>query len=488
MYFAACLPILVYFALPSSRTTIVTMSATNKKLKASSSLSWEVEFDSVRDHIAAHSLGPEHPAIVAALKGIEQERKRVERDHKLKLKFTSSELSAVVNTNNTAMVGGGDNGFSKVGNEPCVRELMAQQKHPTYSTSAKIKSSISTDETMADDWEDVSPHGDTSPVEGSSKCGLGTALAKGTVELLGQNNVVCASPIGAIAVALHATLLQVGFVCTGVPAEDKTQSNGFAAPVRQLATFLPRNWERHNQADGTSISLRYRKNNAVTLKVESSTTAEQQLSIFFCENAMSMDVADHFNLDSWNRAQKPAPPSLHYKGLGDLLTKFTSQFDLGLLEEDGARSSATPQMQVSCSVSERTGVDRGNNPEHFPRRAPQQQFPAHPANVFPGHHPFGDFSGDLTPAGLVHPLVGAGTGSSFLPSPHPGNLMGPDHPMFAGGGLQHQQQRFKPRFDPFGPPGGPMDPSNNKSPPGGTGNPNNDMAIPTQFDPSNMFT
>jgi hypothetical protein len=36
---------------------------------------------------------------------------------------------------------------------------------------------------------------------------------------------------------------------------------------------------------------------------------------------------------------------------------------------------------------------------------------------------------------------------------------------------------MKPRFDPFGPPGGPTEPHPNTFP-GGTGNPNNDLAIP----------
>jgi hypothetical protein len=108
--------------------------------------------------------------------------------------------------------------------------------------------------------------------------------------------------------------------------------------------------------------------------------------------------------------------------------------------------------------------------------------------------PGGDFGGDLAPGG-----VSAFPGSDGL---HPGfegggNLMGPNHPAFSGDGAYTPFQGsdsgpdigglgMRPRFDPYGPPGGPTDPSRNpnfpgrgRGPPrGGTGEPNPDHQRP----------
>ena len=103
--------------------------------------------------------------------------------------------------------------------------------------------------------------------------------------------------------------------------------------------------------------------------------------------------------------------------------------------------------------------------------------------------------------------------------------MGPNHPMFTGVGGGHGSGphhypggmggmpfntgvgTMTPRFDPFGPPGGPTqqqqqpdDPDNilphdplmqttkKKVPPGGTGVPNNDMAQPPSLPRNDMFS
>jgi hypothetical protein len=119
-----------------------------------------------------------------------------------------------------------------------------------------------------------------------------------------------------------------------------------------------------------------------------------------------------------------------------------------------------------------------------------------------------DFSGDLRPTGL-DPFPNYQDGVYHNPSILRGNLMGPNHPMFRGGGSggggmgplsSGGMMGMRPRFDPFGPPGGlthdtdqlPLDPdgfvvpghgpSLRRAPPrGGTGNPNNDLQ---QFPPS----
>ena len=133
--------------------------------------------------------------------------------------------------------------------------------------------------------------------------------------------------------------------------------------------------------------------------------------------------------------------------------------------------------------------------------------------------PSGDFSGDLMPTG-VYQFPGSGNGM-MMPGVGQGNLMGPNHSMFGrvgggrnmgpgfapGGGIAPMNTgigTLQPRFDPYGPPGGPtepggpMDPDGNilqndplmqprHGPPGGTGVPNNDMAKPPALPKNDMF-
>jgi hypothetical protein len=101
----------------------------------------------------------------------------------------------------------------------------------------------------------------------------------------------------------------------------------------------------------------------------------------------------------------------------------------------------------------------------------------------------GDFSSDLLPS------VGGGANPMNDPT---GNLMGPNHPAFRGGQPPEPRGGYgmRPRFDPFGPPGGPTDPRNidpsrnvdpsrnpqhprqPRPPPGGAGEPNPDHERP----------
>lgn len=107
----------------------------------------------------------------------------------------------------------------------------------------------------------------------------------------------------------------------------------------------------------------------------------------------------------------------------------------------------------------------------------------------------GDFDRDLMPPGGRDDPAG--------------NLMGPNHPMFGGGGAQPPAAGgygMRPRFDPYGPPGGPQDPRNDPSnnrnvvdprnpqiprqprpPPGGSGDPNPDHERPPNDLNNNMF-
>jgi hypothetical protein len=97
----------------------------------------------------------------------------------------------------------------------------------------------------------------------------------------------------------------------------------------------------------------------------------------------------------------------------------------------------------------------------------------------------GDFAGDALPLG-IHPLGPNHNGSG-------GNLMGPNHPLFHMGPNPNPSGfGMMPRFDPYGPPGGPQDPKHFDTtgrpiPPGGLGIPNNDIARPPRDLSNNMF-
>lgn len=126
---------------------------------------------------------------------------------------------------------------------------------------------------------------------------------------------------------------------------------------------------------------------------------------------------------------------------------------------------------------------RTSGPARTPILPTGQAYDPHDAPTIQGFHPAhrgGDFAGDLTPAGI----------DAFQPG---GNLMGPNHPAFAGGsglGVGGGGLGMQPRYDPIGPPGGPQDvqPADGKRrPPGGFGDPNPDHQRPPDDLNNNMF-
>jgi len=190
------------------------------------------------------------------------------------------------------------------------------------------------------------------------------------------------------------------------------------------------------------------------------------------------------------------PPALHYKALPALLNKFCNIFDLG----------DHPKEQ-----------EKGCNMEH------QQQYSQQPCetlyaeartknmpdngmcNPIQVNRHRTDFESDITPPllridpSIMHPL-----GPQQPSSSSPGNLMGPNHPMF------HQNEDdlynygagppnfggMAPRFDPYGPPSllGPNGRGRGRGRksrvphniPGGDPNPDH-LKPPNDFDPGDMY-
>jgi PI31 proteasome regulator N-terminal len=474
------------------------MKANEMSNKKAKNEDWESqEFDDVRHFLIHSRFGSTHPGIIAALRGIDEEVKRCKRDTKLHQKFASARPVGV------------PTGMTRASLEDC----------DTDAVKVEHESMTMTD---TDDWQDVTEEDDTlkqhnSDDDAYSTSYLGSLLAKEAVASLAAHKVLCASPTAALAVALHAALLRAGFACTGVP--ETASSGGFAAPIRDLppGQFLPSNWE-NAKAD---IKLRYRKEGTGSIVLAVSPigdAAEPHVQVSLAPtlpkepNPLQFPVTDHINLDSWDRARKDKPavsPALHYKALATLLTKFAQHFDLGTIDDHvdskqqptpGAATNASPY--VDYTMLQNRQFLNMNHPTTLPRATsdPTGRFNGPDISVFHDRtasaRPSGDFAGDLTPTGIF-PYPGG------MPEA-PGNLMGPNHPMFngvGGGGMAgvgpNSGFGMKPRFDPYGPPGGPTEPEdpdnllrnpmNNVRLPGGTGNPNNDLERPPSLNSNKFF-
>lgn len=374
---------------------------------------------------------------------------------------------------------------------------------------------------------------------------LGKQLARLCIDAIAVNQVKVRSPTAAIAVALHAALRStvLGFACTGVPEDESASKTkgGFAPPVRELSPnqFLPLDWDIRTD----KVFLRYRKNGtgALVLKVVLSSSAGETGTIDTSTGDVMMvhidlvpasskeppsqtivfPLTDHINLDSWNAALKAGgaavsnsnnvriAPSLHYKALSSLLTKFCQTFDLGVVGDATSLSKAggdptaeipyvdntiiTATNNTASSSSTRTNAASTNNntpsaqhrpnfgstddplriggvyPYPSPRQGGIPEVAWNPSRVpttldqaFPNPRgPYGaggDFAGDLRPAGLPDLRLPFEGGDGRMG----GNLMGPNHPLFgAGGGSGFGgggipiggPGTMQPRYDPIYPPG-----------------------------------
>jgi hypothetical protein len=547
------------------------------------------EFAQLRRYVLEGPFAPDHPGVIAAVRGIDQEVQRRERDARLAQKF-----AAVTNSNNHNDHNAAVNSSSSLQNINMDDDDDAVKIEKPFgvgtTTTREAAKDTEQDAMMTDDWHDVTVEDDirgkmeehessSSYFESfgatkdgsntnSSTCFLGDRLGREVVAAIAAHNVGCATPLGAIAVALHATLLlrTCGFACTGlVPssaasAAESASSAGFAPPVRALppSQFLPLHWEAGGSSSN-EIQLRYRKEGqpvAMVLTVTAyhsdatggstgSSGEVDKIRILFAPqsasepmNPLMLDITEHFNLASWQRALKGSrlvPPVLHYKALSTLLTKFVLHFDLGSIPEDGDNNddeeactnnsstfsgeSTKRQADGTTTTTTTAAGISSTYVDYTMLQGQQKQHHVHPA-IAGGDGPFltypiqphdplrlgsgrgsalnhptiplGDFSGDLMPTG-IHPYPGG------LPQ-NPGSLMGPSHPAFLGG--EGAGIGMTPRFDPFGPPGGPTEPEdpdnilNNRRPhhpsagriPGGTGNPNNDLEQPPSLGSNNnMF-
>mmetsp|Transcript_45454 Transcript_45454/g.46018 ORF Transcript_45454/g.46018 Transcript_45454/m.46018 type:complete len:535 (-) Transcript_45454:445-2049(-) len=506
------------------------------------------EFEIVKDYIirCPHVSSAQSPAIMAALEGIEREQKRRVRDAKLQFKFGGKRsATAVTSDSETNDEADGEFTFRDMSDR---NELVVVEKDDVVVTNDRIDT-----EEEDKEWQNVSPKDEDDAssesnidhsfvMEGQSDGSsfLGSSLAKACVDAIAEQNyknpVLVSSPIGAIAVALHAALRSLGFACTGIPEEESSKKGGFAAPIRELNKnqFLPYRWDDSSSSVGKNIvSLRYRKMDmgAVVLTVESIDDEGYNVKVTLVlanskdstpSHELIFPLSDHINLDSWNAAMlkkvgTKIAPSLHHKNLSGLMRKFCRIFDLGAVNDtiDG-ESFVTAAVGIAFikkdSITKPTSAtlypQAVTRVEHYPNRrsegtsAPQPvsweegYVPSTFDQAFPQRNPIhGDFDSDILPAtGLQDPRSHSGRYSGVGIG---GNLMGPNHPMFSPGVGGHGQimggrgvgyggpGTLQPRFDPVYPPGvdGDLrhDPPVGRRPhkkPSRTGEPNPDHLLP----------
>lgn len=545
--------------------------------------SWELEFRAVCELLQG-SPWSETEAVAAALQGLDAAAVKRRRDAKLHQKFavsngksTAASAVAAVGATNTPMALSESVSLDMEEDEydavkvEYPRESRDIAQILANSNTTMIPTTTSTPSAVLgayDDWHTVTTTDEgtdeisnNSNIEYSTKSNninnnltgnvdrtmiAGREWASTAIAAIATHQVVCPLPLHAIVVVLHATLLQNGWICTGVP-EPSVAGGGFAAPVRDLPAtqFLPHPWSsspfsllhvqlryRHNKASGSRIlgvtetPLENSRSSDTEMMIQVSFETSSPLMEHASEKETSQiwrfPTSDHVNLKSWEHVMnkststtKSLPPALHYRALPTLLATFVQRFPEVVISNDSMNPSEQQRQQQEFIAAPSPYVDYTMiHQNHAILQHQQQQsradratqprpachpFSDRPRDFVPGPGinsfvpPHGDFSGDLVPTGLF-PYPGGGSGG-VMPGFAPGNLMGPNHPMFhpGNGGAPPLRDPMIPRFDPFGPPGGPTEPCNrfldpdgfinhqhppqpaSRRPPGGTGNPNNDL-------------
>jgi hypothetical protein len=468
----------------------------------------------------------ENTAVKAAIAGLDHELKRRERDAKLQRKFESTGASS---TTVTSVNKSKTKASSKIGIEDEWQSIDEDDDDDRKPLPASLINRQDFAEEEEDEVEIIDMHDDDVNF-------FGKKLAEAAIASIAESQTRAKTPIAAVALALHAALRSdiMGFSCMNSTDDGTTKAsnNGFAAPIRELpkAQFLPKGWDKHaqvitgNKEQQQRVVLRYRKDgmSSVLLKVEivdkmmDSAGGEETITVKLLPaitqepptRTLTFPLGRHVNLDSMTTALRSSSegklgvhPALHYKALPDLMTEFANTFDLGAIHDNdkpvGQESRPkflTPPIHASCGLSLK---QQSSNPPYDgsrPLTLGESKYGYNTPTIgsaFPPTRPqfIGDFSGDLVPGGMP--------GMQHI---GPGNMMGPNHPFFQGGGMSGVGDSsgfgMRPRFDPFGPPGGPQEIPNGGSGgiplnmrPRSSGDPNPDhLQPPNSFNTNNMFS
>jgi len=481
------------------------------------------------------------------MEGLDQEVAKIERDEKL--------LTVVSRS-----------GTTKRTKVDSISEDISME-YVQMSKEDVEKYNVTVDSNDDEDWEEADLLPKTLRPEDAvnKEC---QQLATATVSRIANANVKVASPLGALSLALHTTLLELSthenqsiFRCTGVPDFQVTSQflglnetkkstgggGGFAPPIRELRSLVPAKWEGNVKANEGIVSFRYKcgsevystncagpTNDASTVYLALQQKGDDVLVSFGTLPSSDKDVSSTkqltfplssaVNLEGFRTAASKGgdiSPSLFYISLPKLLHQFCSTFEVLPSMQQQKEEAAAVNMAIDTATSQ--PFPTVNVPLRLKKEKSRAEIP--PDGVAINKHinnnidPLrmtnpqdrrGDFDADLRPGNLP----------GFAPPSQGGNQVGPNHPMFdrsfgedhnddnlgygtggsgfnipgVGGGIE-----MRPRFDPFGPPGGPQEVRfpgrggrlgagrgrggrSGRCPPGGVGNPNNDHIRPPNSD------
>lgn len=378
----------------------------------------EHDFDVMRRYLLSCPLvdiPEENAAVRAALRGLEEEVRRRERDERLQKKFSKGNYASSVST---------------AAGPPKAVQSVGEDLDDGWQNVSDEEESVNrglSDSSEVDEVEIIDMDRDTSF--------LGTAIAELAIASIAESRVKAKTPLAAIALALHAAMRsqKLGFTCTGCVDDDKPSTNGFAKPIRDLPKnqFLPREWDCYASPIDTTeqkVVLRYRKNGigSVRLKVEQFKSKEVSVKVVLASTkeppseSLTFPLEDHINVDSMTLAQRSTSclgvePALHYKKLSSLMTAFVNNIDLGSIDESNDREPA------ACIGFQTSVIHTGISVQALgDSRTPtiDFSFPRRPMFV-------GDFSGDLAPEGApaLNPF------RRVVPDSY-GSILAPNHPMF----------------------------------------------------------
>ena len=370
--------------------------------KATSPLCAREELKLVKEHLSkCPSVPPTSNAIRVAIAALDQELKRINRDEKLRLKFSS-------NSGNTVQTNGNDKVLMSVLSDDSMVHVdvdvdvvdadhMRTQENSNTSagntnayTNAGNKNNDEDDDAALNEWQDVEAEGSSNmqvdSSESSASSTMGVLLLQIALQDMSNASTVVSTPTAALALILHAALMSkvVGFKCTGIPDDpccfkndgvhehNNKKQKGFAAPIRELprGVFLPKMWDAHaslySHSDITSnrthrVLLRYSKIGmpVTILKVEivqddadvSGSQVHSHANVVIKFGPLdgepfetSFPIDQHVNLEGLHKATlregRGVQPALHYKALSGLFTDFCNRADLGVVD-DGTHGSST---------------------------------------------------------------------------------------------------------------------------------------------------
>ena len=356
------------------------------------------ELEQVKDYLSRCTSVPQTSnAIRVAIAALDQELKRINRDEKLRLKFSTSNDNIVQDS------GAADALRIALSDDSMVHVTAASANDTNFRTGqnsnciSNAKNSSSNDEeddALLNEWQDVEADEssnmqvDSSHSNPTMSSPMGVSLLKTSLQDMSSAHSVVSTPTGALSLILHSALRSklLGFKCTGIPDDpccfknnvqdkpDKKKTTGpigFAASIRELprGAFLPKKWDDHASLyhasnNGTHrVILRYSKIGmpVTILKVEtiqdraSGSPAHSNVKISFgplggepCE--MIFPIDQHVNLEALHAATVRegcgVKPTLHYKALSGLLTEFCNKTDLGVVD-DGTDANKASGIGVS---------------------------------------------------------------------------------------------------------------------------------------------